>query len=171
MKKFFIQICDSGIMKYVGRLSLLFHDENPDRFRYRIELAKQRQIIAEDELRFLKYVSSLPDEQVHDLQEVSKKAILNKVVRRRRKDEEEYNVNSLANHINEVEKLYKLHTKKFNVIMDMKNAETNEKYQSSRIKMRERDESVPYYALFEKLEYPYADYFKKVANLEIEYRF
>jgi len=149
-------------MKYVGRLSLLFHDENPDRFRYRLELAKQRQFVAEDELRFLKYVESLPNDQAPELSEATKKAIINKVVRRRKKDDEEYNPNSIANHIDEVARLYKLHTKKFNVIMDMKNPETHEKYKSLRIKIRHRDESVPFYALFEKLDYPYLEYSKQV---------
>ena len=87
---------------------------------------------------------------------------MSKLNKRRKKDDEEYNPNSVQNHMNEVERLYKLHMKKFNVVCDMKDPSTLEKYQKLRIKMRERDEYVPYYNLFEKLSYPYSEYFHKV---------
>jgi len=59
--KFLIQIIDTGVMKYVKRLSLMFNMEDPFKFRQRVEEAKQRQFTAEDEMRFYHYVDSLPD--------------------------------------------------------------------------------------------------------------
>jgi dynein heavy chain, axonemal len=50
----------TGIEKYVGRLSLLFEDEDPDKFKERLELCKSRQQDAEDEIRFFKYVDEQP---------------------------------------------------------------------------------------------------------------
>lgn len=51
---------ENGILKYVGRLSLIFNKEDPIKFRQRIEEAKQRQYTAEDEMRFYTYVDNLP---------------------------------------------------------------------------------------------------------------
>jgi hypothetical protein len=62
-----IQIVESGVMKYVKRLSLLFNAEDPFKFRQRVEEAKQRQYTAEDEIRFYKYVDNLPNETVSSL--------------------------------------------------------------------------------------------------------
>lgn len=66
-KKFLVQVLNSRTQKYVGRLSLQFHEEDPEKFRQRVELAKERQTHAEDEMRFYRYVDSLPDESVSSL--------------------------------------------------------------------------------------------------------
>lgn len=63
-KKFLIQIVDSGQTKYVGRLSLLFHMEDPELFRQRLRQAKELQEIAEDEMRFYHFVDNQPDKTV-----------------------------------------------------------------------------------------------------------
>lgn len=59
-----IQLPGNGLTKYVGRLSLLFHLEDPEKFKERLQLAKERQEIAEDEMRFYYFVDSQPDETV-----------------------------------------------------------------------------------------------------------
>ena len=66
-KKFLIQLGQNGMMKYVGRLSLLFHDEDPEKFKQRLQEARERQEIAEDEMRFYHYVDSQPDQTVSTL--------------------------------------------------------------------------------------------------------
>jgi len=55
-KKFLIQLGQNGMMKYVGRLSLLFHNEDPEKFKQRLQEARERQEIAEDEMRFYHFV-------------------------------------------------------------------------------------------------------------------
>jgi len=42
----------------VVRLSIKFNEEDLEAFKERVELSKQRQINAEDEKRFLKYVDT-----------------------------------------------------------------------------------------------------------------
>jgi dynein heavy chain len=59
--KFEVRVLRNSKSKWVGRLSVLFFAEDPVRFEQRVELCKQRQRNADDELRFLKYVESLPD--------------------------------------------------------------------------------------------------------------
>jgi dynein heavy chain len=65
--KFLVQIIDTGVIKYVGRLSLLFFLEDPIKFRKRVEEARERQQTAEDEIRFLEYLDSLSDDAVSSL--------------------------------------------------------------------------------------------------------
>ena len=64
-----VQVIDQPTLKYVGRLSLQFHEEDPEKFRLRLEVAKERQFTAEDEMRFYHFVNSLPDQSVSFLQE------------------------------------------------------------------------------------------------------
>jgi len=66
--KFLVQVVNQPTLKYVGRLSLQFNDEDPQKFKRRLDLAKERQLTAEDELRFYKYVDSQPDSHVSHLQ-------------------------------------------------------------------------------------------------------
>lgn len=42
----------------------MFNDENPEAFKERVELSKQRQYIAEDEMRFQKFVDSQSEQFV-----------------------------------------------------------------------------------------------------------
>ena len=68
-KKFLVQVIDQPTLKYVGRLSLRFHEEDPEKFKLRLESAKERQFTAEDEMRFYHFVNSLPDQSVSSLPE------------------------------------------------------------------------------------------------------
>ena len=107
----------NGIIKYVSRLSLRFHAEDADRFIFRVESAKQRQKVAEDEIRFYNYVELLDSSKITDLNPTQKKNVVSKVIKRKRKEgEEDFNMNRLADLMSEVEHLFKLHLKKFNVI-------------------------------------------------------
>lgn len=57
-KKYYVKVLENSQRKYVGRLSLLFNEEDPEAFQRRLDLCKDLQLTAEDELRFLKYVDS-----------------------------------------------------------------------------------------------------------------
>lgn len=54
--------------------------------------------------------------------------------------------------------------KKFNIVIDMMDADNKPKYNDMRIKIRDRDENIPFFALFEQLNYPYREYQAKVIN-------
>jgi len=155
--KFLVQVLNQPTLKYVGRLSLQFNDEDPQKFKLRLDLAKERQLTAEDEMRFYKYVDSQSDTNISLLQPEEKKKIQNKLFTKKG-NEKMYNLKSLESLMDEVEKLFKLHMKKFNIISEMKDPQTHYKYNTLRIKVRERDEEVPYYALFDQLAYNFRDF-------------
>lgn len=49
--------------KSVNRLSLIFNDEDPEKFNERLSTAKSRQQTAENELRFWKYIDNVANEK------------------------------------------------------------------------------------------------------------
>jgi hypothetical protein len=60
--KFKVQVFTTGQEKLVTRLSLLFFDEDPNQFRERVNMCKERQSIVEAELRFTNHVDSIPSD-------------------------------------------------------------------------------------------------------------
>ena len=75
--RFKVRMMSSLVEKWVGRLSLMFLSEDQVKFQERVELSKQRQRNADDEMRFLSYVSgqtervasSIPQEMKSRVQE------------------------------------------------------------------------------------------------------
>lgn len=63
-ERFIVKITKTGQIKEVIRLSLCFNDEDQEKFKERVELAKLRQQTCSDEIRFFKYVDSVPTELV-----------------------------------------------------------------------------------------------------------
>jgi len=57
----------TGQEKLVTRLSLLFFDEDPDKFKDRVNQCKQRQEIVEAELRLTNLIDSVPSDAVSTL--------------------------------------------------------------------------------------------------------
>lgn len=53
--------------KWVVRLSLMFKDEDSEAYKERVELSKQRQSNAEDEVRFKQFVDSQPSSLVSSI--------------------------------------------------------------------------------------------------------
>ena len=68
-KKFLVKVLENSQKKYVGRLSLMFNDEDPEEFQARLDLCKDLQLAAEDEMRFLKYIDGHNNELVSSLPE------------------------------------------------------------------------------------------------------
>jgi len=84
-RKFKVIVFNTGQEKLVTRLSLLFFDENPDLFRERVNLCKERQAIVEAELRFTNLVDSIPSDKVSVLSMERRYNYLKKCVRERDK--------------------------------------------------------------------------------------
>jgi dynein heavy chain len=63
-KKFKVMVGDTDASKMVTRLSLLFYEEDPEAFRERVNLCKERQANVEAELRFTNMVDSVSPEAV-----------------------------------------------------------------------------------------------------------
>lgn len=78
MKKFKVEVGDSGAVKHITRLSLLFYDEDPEAFRQRVNQCKQRQRNVEAELRFTSLVDSQPSDAVSLLSKERRESFLHK---------------------------------------------------------------------------------------------
>lgn len=62
-----MRIMKTDQLKFVSRLSLRFKDEDPNSFKRRVESAKQLMLLADDEMRFQKFVDSQPSEMFQSL--------------------------------------------------------------------------------------------------------
>ena len=85
-------------------------------------------------------------------------------------DESLLTVRSINELLSLVEKLYVLHMKKFLVIDEMMDPDNRKKFENQRIQIKIADTKVDYYALFEKLDYPYFEYQHSVNSFLIFYR-
>jgi hypothetical protein len=65
--KYRVRVIATGQEKLVTRLSLLFFNEDPDKFKERVNQCKRRKEIVEAELRFTDLVDSVPTDQVSTL--------------------------------------------------------------------------------------------------------
>ena len=57
----------NGLLKFVNRLSLQFKDEDQEKFQERLNLTKERQKNADQSIKLLKYIESIDDNRVSDL--------------------------------------------------------------------------------------------------------
>lgn len=80
-RKYKVKVVATGQEKLVTRLSLLFFDEDPDKFKERVNQCKQRQEIVEAELRFTNLVDSVPTDAVSTLSKERRFYFLSKSVR------------------------------------------------------------------------------------------
>jgi hypothetical protein len=80
-KKYKVIVYNTGQEKIVTRLSLLFFDEDPEHFRQRVNMCKERQAIVEAELRFTDLIDSISADKVSVLSKERRYNFLSKCVR------------------------------------------------------------------------------------------
>ena len=80
-RKYRVKVVATGQEKLVTRLSLLFFDEDPDKFKERVNLCKHRQEIVQAELRFTNLVDTVPTDSVSTLSKERRFYFLSKSVR------------------------------------------------------------------------------------------
>jgi hypothetical protein len=153
-KKFKIRILLTGKEKLVGRLSLMFNEEDHAKFMERVETGKMRQNRAEDEIRFFKYVESKEDEIVSHLDAESKKCILSKIRKKKNEEESQIITRLIDSLMFQVENEYKLFMKKVVVLREMQDKKNEEKFKDLRIKMRFIKNEIPYYGTIAKMDLP-----------------
>ena len=152
-RKFLVKIMLNGHEKYVSRLSLMFLNEDHAKFMERVQVCKQRQQRAEDEIRFFKYVEGKSDELVSVLDVEAKKNILSKT-RGKKKDEESQSTSRLIESLmGQVEMEYKLFMKKVVVLGEMQEAINTDKFKNLRIKMRFIKNEIPFLGTIAKFDY------------------
>lgn len=87
LQKFIVKILINGNQKLVSRLSLMFLNEDHAKFMERVQVCKQRQQRAEDEIRFFKYVEEKSDDLVSSLDADTRRNILMKTKKRKMEEE------------------------------------------------------------------------------------
>lgn len=154
--KFLVKILLNGQEKFVSRLSLMFLIEDHAKFMERVQVCKQRQQRAEDEIRFFKYVEGKNDDLVSNLDNETHRNILFKTKKKR--EEENQTTTRLINSLMEQVKMeYKLFMKKFVVLREMQDPGNLEKFRRSRIKLRYIKGEIPFFGTIAKFDYPKKD--------------
>ncbi|CAD8161959.1 unnamed protein product [Paramecium pentaurelia] len=125
-QKFIVKIMKNDQIKYVSRLSLMLKTENETEFNLRLQQCRILQKQAEEELRFFKYVNSIPDQLITSLPiqtkiNIKKKLKLNK----------QSNID-----FEQIEYEYKLFMKKFLTLQRMNQSDFITDFIQNRIKMR-----------------------------------
>jgi dynein heavy chain len=146
--RFLVKQVDSGMQKYVERLSLLFDDEDKNMFKDRVQQSKHYQKRAEDEMRFQNYAEKVPDDKVSTLSKTWTNRIISKALAKRRKtkDEDLNYVDVFTKKIMKtVEAEYVREMKKCFVLGEMLDKNNREKFQKLKIDIRKDKPVVPYY--------------------------
>ena len=166
LKKFMVKIMVNGNEKMVSRLSLMFKGEDHAKFMERVQLCKQRQQRAEDEIRFFKYVEAKNDDFVGFLDLEAKRNILAKTRKIKKNEEESQQVTRLIDGLmKQVEMEYKLFMKKVVVLREMQEEDGGEKFRALRIRMRFIKGEIPFYGTIGRFDFPKKEYMDIVKNL------
>lgn len=80
-KRFQVRVVGTSQIKNVTRLSLLFYAEDPEMFRQRVDLCKERQRNVESELRFTNLIDAVPTDSVSILSKERRENFLTKCMR------------------------------------------------------------------------------------------
>jgi dynein heavy chain len=142
--------------KWVERLSLLFDFEDKNLFKQRVQVSKEYQGRAEDEIRFQNYAEKVPDNLVSSLEESTIENIKNKqlILGKRYREEEMNWANQIsAKIIKTVKAEYTREMKKQFVVNEMKDLSTHPKFDDLRIKIRHKTNHIKFYATIDKLDY------------------
>jgi len=127
-RKYKVIVFNTGQEKLVTRLSLLFFDENPDLFRERVNLCKERQAIVEAELRFTNLVDSIPADKVSVLSKERRFNFLSKCVRESDKFDPDKVHAAFRYLMRIVEEEYVRQMKKCIVLKEMQEPRNHEKF-------------------------------------------
>lgn len=126
----------SDLIKLVTRLSLLFFDEDADKFKDRVNACKQRQMEVENELRFTNLVDSVPHDSVSCLSKERRFYFLNKSVRECDKFNPDQIYKTFKHLLRVVEEEYIRQMKKCVVLKEMEDPENFSKFGQLRVPTR-----------------------------------
>jgi hypothetical protein len=146
-KKWKVVVSHSNQVKFVTRLSLLFLSEDPEMFKKRVNMCKQRQAIVEAEQRFTTLVDSIPVEKVSVLSKERRYNFLSKCIREKDKFEPDKVYNTFKHLMRIVEEEYCRQMKKCIVHRDMIDPATHAKYLNMKVPLRITRRTVPYYGV------------------------
>ncbi|CAD8087288.1 unnamed protein product [Paramecium sonneborni] len=141
-QKYIVKIMKNDQVKTISRLSLMLKTENETEFNQRLQQCRILQKQAEEELRFFKYVNTIPDQLVTAMPiqtkiNIKKKLKLNK-----------------QQHVDfeQIEFEYKLFMKKFLTLQRMNQSEYIKDFIQNRIKMRNVNDILQKYPKLKNLK-------------------
>lgn len=146
-KKWKVVVSQTGQVKFVTRLSLLFFAENAENFKKRVNMCKERQNIVEAELRFTTLVDSISAEKVSVLSKERRYNFLSKCVRESDKFDPDKVYNTFKHLMRIVEEEYIRQMKKIIILKDMQDPATHGKYHQMKIPIRLPRRTSPYYGV------------------------
>jgi len=135
-KKYRVKVCATGQEKLVTRLSLLFFNEDPEKFKERVNACKSRQEIVEAELRFTNLVDSVPTDSVSTLSKERRFYFLHKSVRPSDKFDPAKIYPTFKALLRVVEEEYIRQMKKCVVLKEMEDTTNFEKFARMKIPIR-----------------------------------
>lgn len=145
--KYRVRVVATGQEKLVTRLSLLFFNEDPDKFKERVNQCKRRKEVVEAELRFTDLVDSVPTDQVSTLSKEHRFFFLSKSVRDSDKFDPDKIYVTFKNLLRVVEEEYIRQMKKCVVLKEMEDPANFEKFMNLKVPIRQSKRTSPYFGV------------------------
>lgn len=155
-RKFKVKVIATGQEKFVTRLSLLFFNEDPDKFKERVNQCKQRQEIVEAELRFTDLVDSVPTDAVSTLSKEHRFYFLKKSVRDTDKFDPEKIYDTFKGLLRVVEEEYIRQMKKCVILKEMEDPANFMKFDRLKVPIRLSKKTSPYFGVVRCPKYDFS---------------
>jgi len=163
-KKYKVKVCATGQEKLVTRLSLLFFNEDPEKFKERVNQCKLRQEIVEAELRFTNLVDSVPTDSVSTLSKERRFYFLHKSVRPSDKFDPAKIYPTFKNLLRVVEEEYIRQMKKCVILKEMEDTANQQKFQRMKIPIRLSKKTSPYFGVVRCPKYNFSYNYEEIQN-------
>lgn len=155
--KFKVFVGDSDCCKMVTRLSLLFYEEDPEAFRERVNLCKERQANVESELRFTNLVDSVSPEAVSQLSLERRRSFLNMCMRKSDAFHADFIHSTFTHLMQVVQEEYIRQMKKCIILKDMADPSNHERFANMKVPVRLSKRTLPYFGVVRCPKYPFLE--------------
>lgn len=163
-RKFKVKVVATGQEKLVTRLSLLFFDEDPDKFKERVNQCKQRQEIVEAELRLTNLVDSVPSDAVSTLSKEKRYYFSYKSIRQNDRFDPDKIQSTFKHLVRVVEEEYVRQMKKCVILKEMEDPANFMKFQRMKIPIRLTKKTSPYFGVVRCPKYNFIYNLEEIQN-------
>lgn len=160
-KRWKVQMYTTGQVKFVTRLSLVFYEEDPQKFLQRVKNCKALQKQVNDELYFTNLVDSISPNLVSVLSKERRFNLLKKSMREKNDVGREKVAETFKQLLRVVEEEYIRQMKKFIVLKDFLNPTTHGKYEELKVPVRLPTRSARYLGV---VQIPDFDFDRNIAE-------
>lgn len=161
-RRYQIKVISTGQEKLVTRLSLLFFDEDPDKFKDRVNQCKLRQEIVEAEIRFTNIVDQVPSHSVSTLSKERRLYFLSKSVRESDKFDPDKVYSTFKGLLRVVEEEYIRQMKKCVILKEMENPLNHVKFNRMKIPIRLSKKTSPYFGVVRCPKYNFNSVYQQI---------